>query len=106
MRVIVILFLCAAFAAAQTPRPKVRSHVSLIDVHSKFSEVIYEAPQLFEAPNWSPDGRYLLLNSEGKLWKLSIEGGEPQLVPTGQVNRINNDHGISPDGKWFAISAG
>ena len=103
---ILALIALAGDASAQTPRPKVRSHVSLINIEGTFSEVIYEAPQLFEAPNWSRDGRYLLLNSEGKLWKLPVEGGEPSLVPTGQVNRINNDHGISPDGKWFAISAG
>ncbi|MBI3693570.1 MAG: TolB family protein [Acidobacteria bacterium] len=69
-------------------------------------EIIYDEPRLFEAPNWSRDGRYLLVNSEGRLWKLPVEGGTPQVVATGAVNRINNDHGISPDGKWFAISAG
>ena len=97
---------CVAFAGAQPQRPKVRSHITLVDIDGQVREVIYEAPRLFEAPNWSPDGRYLLLNSDGRLWKLPIEGGEPQPVPAGAVNRINNDHGISPDGKWFAFSAG
>ncbi|NUM99770.1 MAG: TolB family protein [Bryobacteraceae bacterium] len=67
---------------------------------------VFSSDRLFEAPNWSPDGRYLVLNSGGKLWRLKAEGGKPELIPTGAVNRINNDHGISPDGKWLAISAG
>jgi Tol biopolymer transport system component len=91
--------------SAQTREP-VTSHITLIDLEGKSRQVIYSAPRLFEAPNWSPDGSYLLLNSEGKLWRLPVGGGEPQVVATGGVDRINNDHGISPDGKWFAISAG
>lgn len=83
-----------------------RSHVTIISADGRDQRIVYTAPRLFEAPNWSPDGTYLLLNSEGKLWKLPVAGGEPQVVPTGSVTGINNDHGISPDGKWFAISAG
>ena len=83
-----------------------RSQVTIISADGRNQRVVYSAPRLFEAPNWSPDGSYLLLNSEGKLWKLPVAGGEPEVVFTGSVKGINNDHGISPDGKWFAISAG
>jgi TolB protein len=106
MKALLFAAVCVAVAGAQETRPRVRSHVMLVDIDGPMSEVIYEAPRLFEAPNWSPDGRYLLLNSEGKLWKLAVGTGEPQPVLTGSVNRVNNDHGISPDGKWLAISAG
>jgi TolB protein len=40
------------------------------------------------------------------LWRLAVTGGEPEPVPTGKVTGINNDHGISPDGRLLAISAG
>ena len=40
------------------------------------------------------------------MYKLDAKGGEPVVVDTGEVNRVNNDHGISPDGKLFVISAG
>lgn len=106
MKTAFLLLMCLGLSFAQTPRPKVRSHITLGDIDGPMHEIIYEEARLFEAPNWSPDGRYLLLNSEGKLWKLSVEGGDPKPVPTGSVTRLNNDHGISPDGKWFAISAG
>ena len=99
------LLLLPIFLLAQ-PRPPVRSQVTIISADGRNQRVVYSAPRLFEAPNWSPDGSYLLLNSEGKLWKLPVAGGEPEVVFTGSVKGINNDHGISPDGKWFAISAG
>jgi len=98
-------FLLAAAAMAQ-PRPPVTSDIVVVDRDGRNERVLYSSPRLFEAPNWSPDGLYLLLNSEGRLWKLPVEGGEPVPVDTGAVKGINNDHGISRDGKWFAISAG
>jgi Tol biopolymer transport system component len=92
---------------AQAPkRAAVTSHVTLLTVDGASRKVLFTAPRRFEAPNWSPDGQYLLLNSEGKLWRLSVAGGEPEQVATGTVTGINNDHGISPDGKLFALSAG
>jgi TolB protein len=66
--------------------------------------VVYRARRHFEAPNWSPDGRYLLLNGDGRLYTIPVEGGEPKLLDTGVATRCNNDHGFSPDGKWLAIS--
>ena len=87
-------------------RPPVNSRITIIDRDGRNATVIQTSEKLFEAPNWTPDGKHLLLNSEGKLWKLPVEGGEPVMVNSGDVSRINNDHGISPDGRWFAISAG
>jgi hypothetical protein len=87
-------------------RMPARSRVTVVSADGKSSRVVYTSDRHFEAPNWSPDGSYLLLNSEGQLWKLPSEGGVPRPFPTGTVTRINNDHGIAPDGKTLAISAG
>lgn len=107
MKPIAVSLVLAAAALAQTGgRPAVRSHITTIDIDGRNKRVVLTVDRLFEAPNWSPDGKYLLLNSQGKLWRLAAEGGEPQTVETGAVKGINNDHGISPDGRWFAISAG
>jgi Tol biopolymer transport system component len=105
---IVPVLTCVAWAvpAEQSKRPAVTSQVTLMTVDGTEKKVVLSTPRLFEAPNWSPDGKYLLLNSDGKLWRLPVTGGEPELVPTGTVTGINNDHGISPDGKLLAISAG
>lgn len=104
-RLLAPALLFAAIAIAQ-PRPPAESHITIVSANGKDPKVIFSAPKIFEAPNWSPDGKYLLLNSGGKLWKLPVEGGDPVQVDSGSIDKINNDHGISRDGKWFAISAG
>jgi Tol biopolymer transport system component len=57
-----------------------------------------------EAPNWSRDGRYLLYNGNGRIWRIPVAGGEPAAVNTGPNIRNNNDHGLSPDGTQLIIS--
>ena len=101
----------AAWVAAQTPqkapgRGNTPSVIQIMDTRDMSTRVVYRSKEIFEAPNWSPDGKYLLLNSRNQLFKLGVQGGEPAAVATGAVNRLNNDHGISPDGKWLAISGG
>lgn len=66
--------------------------------------VIYEKPQRFEAPNWMPDGKKLLFNMDGSLYTIPVTGGAIQKLNTGFANKLNNDHGISFDGKLLAIS--
>jgi hypothetical protein len=95
----------------ETPEPRVRSKISIYDLRTRRAAVLYAADRHFEAPNWSPDGKYLLLNSEGKLYRLAAGGGEPVAgeapvaVATGDIGPVNNDHGISSDGKHYAVSA-
>jgi TolB protein len=100
------LVLALAWQAAAQQRAPVASKITIVDRDGRNARVIHTSPDLFEAPNWSPDGKYLLLNSKGKLWKLAVDGGQPEMVDTGEISRVNNDHGISPDGRWFVISAG
>ncbi len=66
--------------------------------------MIYQAPGVIEAPNWTRDGHSFLFNSKGRMYRLPSTGGEPELVDTGFANHCNNDHGLSPDGRQLAIS--
>jgi hypothetical protein len=65
--------------------------------------LVYRAIDYFEAPNWTPDNR-LLINRKGGIYAVPAAGGEPTQVDLAGVTRCNNDHGLSPDGKWLAIS--
>jgi hypothetical protein len=85
-------------------RPLVESTLETISIASKDRRVIYTARAHFEAPNWSRDGKYFLFNQGGRIYKLPVTGGEPQLLDTGFATRCNNDHGISPDGTQLVIS--
>lgn len=105
MRIAVALGLAALAAPAQQREP-VRSYITIAGRDGGNPKVIFTSDRVFEAPNWSPDGKSLVVNSEGKLWRIAISGGEPEQIPTGAVKGINNDHGISPDGSRIAISAG
>jgi TolB protein len=67
--------------------------------------VIRESKGRFEAPNWMPDGKKLLFNENGLLYTIPVEDGTPEKLNTGTVNKLNNDHGISFDGKMLAISS-
>ncbi|MCJ8518153.1 Tol biopolymer transport system component [Pseudorhizobium tarimense] len=82
-----------------------RSSIEIFDLDSRKSEVVWETEALFEAPNWSPCGSYLLLNSEGRMYRLMLDGAvAPEVVDTGFAVECKNDHGISPDGEWLAVS--
>ena len=60
---------------------------------------------LLEAPNWSLDGSSLILNGDGKLWRLGLADGSLAEVPVTGVPALNNDHVLAPDGKTIYVSA-
>jgi hypothetical protein len=66
--------------------------------------VVYASEGRIEAPNWTCDGAAILYNSQGRLYRIAATGGVPEAIDTGFATRINNDHGISPDGTILAIS--
>jgi TolB protein len=80
------------------------STLETVSVASKDRRVVYHTFDHIEAPNWSRDGKYFLFNSGGKIFKLPVNGGKPQLIYTGFATRCNNDHGLSPDGSQLVIS--
>jgi len=84
--------------------PVLESTLETIAIASKGRRVVYHAAAHFEAPNWSRDGKYLLFNRGGRIYKLPVTGGEPELLDTGFATRCNNDHGFSPDGSQLVIS--
>jgi len=83
----------------------IRSSLQTVEVRSGLIETVYSDDLHFEAPNWSPDGRFFVVNSEGRLYQLPTRG-EKRLkeIPTGFATRVNNDHGFSPDGLRIVLS--
>ena len=84
---------------------KVESTLEVIEVTGVQSRrVVRHFPGKIEAPNWTRDGKALVYNADGRIWRIPVEGGEPVAIPTGRNIRNNNDHGISPDGTQLVIS--
>jgi Tol biopolymer transport system component len=85
----------------QTPSP---SRMEILNIESGNREVIFETETHIEAPNWSRNGKFLVYNSGGKLYKFDLKKRKPEEINTGFATANNNDHGISFDGKTMAIS--
>jgi Tol biopolymer transport system component len=88
-----------------TKDPLFSCRLEIIDAFTGKRKIIHEANHRFEAPNWMLDGKKLLFNDGGSLYKIPVEGGMLEKLNTGEVNKNNNDHGISFDGKMLAISS-
>lgn len=68
--------------------------------------VIYETSELIEAPNWTPDGQWLVYNADGRLFRISPDGTDgPHRINTAPIEDLNNDHVIAPDGEGLFVSA-
>jgi TolB protein len=99
----------------------VRSRITVYNVETKTAHVVFTDDKLWEAPNWSPDGKYLLANSGGALYRIPAPSGvliveqasvdpkkrepQPERLSLDASYKVNNDHGLTRDGKWLAISA-
>jgi Tol biopolymer transport system component len=83
-----------------------RSELTVVDRHGTGRQVIYETLDHIEAPNWSPDGAWLLFNSAGRLFRLRADGSSAGPVPiqTDLALAANNDHVLSPDGRTIYVS--
>lgn len=83
-----------------------RSSVEIYDIVTRETEIVWQTEDLVEAPNWTRDGEFLLINGDGLLYALPLDeqDPEPELVDTAFAVQLNNDHGLSPDGSLIAIS--
>jgi TolB protein len=81
--------------------------IRIHDIATGEDTIVHETDRiLFEAPNWSVDGRELLINGGGRLWSLAPEAGaEPVAIEHEGLPPINNDHVLAPDGGAIFMSA-
>jgi len=87
----------------QNPSP---SRLEILELETGLRKIIYETDDHIEAPNWSRNGKFLVYNAGGKLYKFDAEELKPEEINTDFATNCNNDHGISFDGKMLAISNG
>jgi Tol biopolymer transport system component len=85
------------------------SRLQIWDMAAGRARVVLETDKHIEAPNWSPDGSYLLVNGDGRLFRVPLANPTLQPVPMDMPNDAargcNNDHGIAPDGQTYIISS-
>ncbi|HHT34180.1 MAG: transporter [Proteiniphilum sp.] len=106
MKKIILILLTMSFLipiSAQNSEP-VTSELVLLNVQNGKEKVILREERHFEAPNWSRDGHYLIINAGGLLEKVSVNGDKKGVINTGFADNCNNDHGLSFDGRWLVVS--
>jgi Tol biopolymer transport system component len=82
------------------------SRVRVVDAESGEMRTVIELPTLFEAPNWTADGKWLIINGGGRLYRVAADGsGGLTEIPTGAIDTCNNDHVLSPDNSAIYFSA-
>lgn len=83
-----------------------RCRIHVLDVDTGEDRVVHESEQvLYEAPNWTSDGAWLIVNGDGHLFRLSATGGDPQRIELEDLPALNNDHVLGPDGHHIYASA-
>ena len=96
-----------------TSTPTLLSVLETVNVASTDRRVAYLAATHFEAPNWSRDGSFLLVNQSenntGRIVHLdwhqaTLSATGPSPINSAPQLHLNNDHGLSPDGTQLAVS--
>lgn len=100
---LLVVFFSVTLYAQQAPEGTT-SELVILNVNSGEQKTILKEGRHFEAPNWSRDGKYLLINSGGFLEKVALDGNKLGQIQPDKIVRANNDHGISFDGKLLVIS--
>ncbi len=102
---------------ASTPAPTPTSTLALystletiaIDNNARMAFVIQTGKGQMEAPNWSRDGKTLIFDRAGKLWSVPAAEGSGSIAEAtpmdiGNASDCTGSHGLSPDGKWLAMT--
>jgi Tol biopolymer transport system component len=87
-------------------QPGQRSELTVVNIDGSGRRVVFTADEIIEAPNWTPDGKWLVFNAGGELYRISPDGSVgPEKIDTGHLADLNNDHVLSPDGKLIYVSS-
>ena len=81
------------------------ANLELLDVASGDRRIIYRTPDAIQAPNWTPDGRALIYNNGGRVYRFDLATRTPTVIETGTVTNNNNDHVLSFDGRMLGLSS-
>ena len=85
-------------------RDYIGSNLEVMEVATGKRKIVYTAADSFQAPNWTKDGRALIYNRNGRLYRFDLAHRTPAVIDTGLAVNNNNDHVLSFDGKRLAIS--
>jgi TolB protein len=86
------------------------STLQTISINDQFRRgmVIRSVPAHIDSPNWAPDGKSIYVHEGGHIQRIPYlnppAGGPPQIIDVGKLVGCSGNFGLSPDGKWLAVS--
>ena len=80
------------------------SILEIFDMETGERKTVREFDRIIEAPNWLSDGDTILYNAGGRIWRYSLSRDQEEPVDTGACVSCNNDHVLSPDHRFLAVS--
>jgi TolB protein len=80
------------------------SNLEVMNIYTGHRMILHTYSGSLQAPNWTLNGESLIYNQEGLLYSFDIESGLPTLIDTDFATENNNDHVLSPDGRYLGIS--
>ncbi len=85
-------------------RDYIGSNLEVMRIDSPDRKVLYTTPGSIQAPNWTRDGKALIYNGSGRLYRFDLATNTPAVIDTGEATANNNDHVLSFDGTMLGIS--
>ena len=85
-------------------RDYIGSNLEILDVENGKRKIIYGVADSLQAPNWTRDGKALIYNRNGQLYRFDLAQKTPTVINTDFAINNNNDHVLSFDGKMLGIS--
>jgi TolB protein len=85
-------------------RDYIGSNLEVMDVSTGNRKVVYSVTDSLQAPNWTKDGKALIFNRNGRLYRFDLAREVAEPIDTDFAINNNNDHVLSFDGKMLAIS--
>ena len=82
------------------------SYLNILDTETGEVKTIHRFDRVIEAPNWLKSRNVMLFNSDGRIWEYDIDSDAEKCIDTGICTACNNDHVVSPDERFFAVSHG
>jgi TolB protein len=87
-------------------RDYIGSDVELLDVTTGVRRTVHHVDDSIQAPNWTPDGKQLIMNRNGRMYSFDLASRTISDIDTAPLIRNNNDHALSFDGKMLGLSGG
>jgi Tol biopolymer transport system component len=79
-------------------------NLEILEVASGKRTIIHHSDRSLQAPNWTPDGKALIYNEDGLMYRFDLETGAATQIDTAFATTNNNDHVLSFDGRMLGIS--